>query len=111
MRAMLVADCFFALAMGFGWAPLHSGALEKAVERFGIGDEDLPAQLIVRRPGAQRVEQYGVIGPCRMHGRMRPVAAPDEALRRCLDEGASDRADIGVARWPDLRFEIGRAHV
>ncbi len=38
---------------------------------------------------------------------MRPVAAPDEPLRRCLYIGTGDRARVGIGRRPHLGIGIG----
>src|SRR5262245_66176321 len=38
---------------------------------------------------------------------MRPVAAPNQALRRRLDEGLRSLRGLRIRRWPDLAVRIG----
>src|SRR6476646_3142713 len=67
----------------------------KAVQRFGIGDEDATARRLVGRPFGQKVEQHGVVRLFLL-GRVRPVAAPYHPLGRGLDEGLGDLGHIGI---------------
>jgi hypothetical protein len=82
--------------------------LPEAVERLGILHQDAVARSLVGGPLDQEVEQERVVRLVVVgQARVRPVATPDQALRRRLDERLRDLGGLWVGRWADLAVRIG----
>src|SRR5262249_52067031 len=85
-----------------------SSLLAEAVERLGILHQDAVARSLVGGPLAQEVEQECVVRLVVVgQARVRPVAPPDQALRRRLDERLRDLGGLRVGARAALAVRIG----
>src|SRR5215472_4517174 len=85
-----------------------SAALREVIERRRVLDEDAVADLLVRYPVAQQIEQHRVVGEWRLGllRRMWPIAPPHAAFRRGLGVSTRDGAGVRVGRRPHLGVRV-----
>ena len=84
------------------------GDLGKTVEFGRIVDQDALECGVVSRALGKKIEQARIIRLVLLRlGRMWPVTAPYQPLRRCLDVGCRNGARVSVIRRALLARDIG----
>ena len=71
----------------------------KAVELFRVDDEDLVKLMRIARPAGQCIDLFGIVwhgmASCGRRG-VRPITAPDHAIRCHVDHAAGQRMQLGI---------------